>query len=181
MKRKKVVAILCIVVFSSCAVIKSLEPIHVKNDGIARASILGIEGEALLDTGSEVEDVIKAVNSVKAIRGKKNLYEEIGGDTPDINISFWNSEDEILHSVSFYGSIIRHDDTYYKIIAPEIQYSKIRKLCSKYGSSPGMESQNENKEGSDGRIREMLILIVSVMFILICLRVIMKKLNGRSK
>lgn len=181
MKIKKMVITLFIFLAGSYLIIRSLEPIYIKNDGIARISILGIEGEALLEKGSEIEAGIKTINSVKAIKGKKTLYEEIGGDTPDIKVSFWNNKEEILHSVSFYGSVIRCDDTYYEIIGQEIQYGKIRKLCDKYGRSSNADPQNENIENSDDRIKGILIIIFLFIFILICLRVTMKKLNGHTK
>lgn len=174
-----------IILFSVLAgfylLIKILEPIHIKNDGIVRISILGIEGEALMGIGSEIEDGIKTINSVKAIKGKKSLYKELGGDTPDIKVSFSNNKDEVLHSVSFYGSVIRCDDTYYKIIGQEIQYGKIRKLCDKYGRSSKANLKDENIENSDDRVKGILSIIFLFIFILICMRVIMKKINNHTK
>lgn len=146
--------------------IKVLEPFHVRNDWIARVSILGIEGEADVSKGREINDIIKVINGIKAIKGKESLCEEKGGETPDIEICFRNDDEKILYSISFYGSVLRYNNTYYKIIGQEIQYSKIRKLCDKYGrvseSSPIKKQQQEG----DDNMRKAEILKMSVVVFL---------------
>ena len=86
--------------------IRPLEPFYINNEGISRISILGIEGEAKISEDKEMNDVIRVINSTKAIIGEKTLYEELGGDTPDISVKFYNDNDDVIHELRFYGSVI---------------------------------------------------------------------------
>ena len=128
------IIILLVIMFLFFIIVKMvIEPININEDEIEEVYIGCMEGRAHIINDEEIKDVVRVVNSIKAIKGDDTLVEYIGGDSPDASVNFYDGQKDDKHYIYFYGNLILYDDNYYKIIGlSTVQYNKVKKLCEKY-------------------------------------------------
>lgn len=124
-----VVIVLFVIIFQ-----RNLGEFNLKESEIAEISVWCIDGEAIIDEKEDVKEIISDIDDVVMIKGDDSLGENIGGDTPDAMLSFYDEKENEIHWIYLYGNQILFDDKYYKIIGDaDKYYNNIVGMCEKYG------------------------------------------------
>lgn len=133
---KIVIIILIIVIMVNVVTIK---PIRLSTKGVEEVHVgvgistmeLHFDGFAIVSEQSDIKDVVKILNGIRAYRwGEYSVY-DLEGDSPTVMISIYDRGGEEIDSIYFYQNILSYGDKFYKVNMSE--YDGLMEICKKYG------------------------------------------------
>lgn len=135
MRVKKIGIIIIGVVLLGIFLWRLTSPIKIEKTGIVRVTAGGYDSR--IDTTDVVciQDAIHLVEKIRAIRVGDEAVQQLGGDSPDLMVVFWDKDNNVVESICIYGYIICDGKNYYYMLNAEDSINeKLAQLCKKYSN-----------------------------------------------
>ena len=91
-------------------------PIKIEKTGIVRVTGLGYDSRIDSTDVACIRDAIHLVETIRTIRVTDEAVEQLGGDSPDLMVVFWDKNDNVVASISIYGYIVCDGQNYYYLL-----------------------------------------------------------------
>lgn len=144
MKVKRIVIIIIGVVLLGIFLWRLTSPIKIEKTGIVRVTGLGYDSRIDSTDVACIRDAIHLVETIRTFRVTDEAVEQLGGDSPDLMVVFWDKNDNVVASISIYGYIVCDGQNYYYLLNTEDSINeRLDQLCKKYNEQDASDKKNQ--------------------------------------